>query len=64
MSALPEPADVLAYWIGDAATSPEAAGALNKLWFGKSRTMINRVQSRPVLNWGLRCVLCGCIWSR
>lgn len=36
MSGLPTPLDVLDFWIGDAADSPEAAGRQNKLWFGKS----------------------------
>ena len=36
MSGLPTPQDVLDYWIGDAVTSPEAAGRQNKLWFSKS----------------------------
>ena len=36
MSTLPTPADVLAFWIGNAADSPEAAGEQHKLWFGKS----------------------------
>ncbi|MBY9065425.1 DUF924 domain-containing protein [Hyphomonas sp. WL0036] len=33
MSALPSPEDVLAFWIGDASTSPEALAAQNKKWF-------------------------------
>ena len=36
MSTLPTPEDVLGYWIGEAASSPEAAGRQNKLWFTKS----------------------------
>ena len=36
MSGLPTPQEVLDYWIGDAAHSPEAAGEKHKLWFGKS----------------------------
>ncbi|MEZ5998004.1 MAG: DUF924 family protein [Hyphomonas sp.] len=36
MSGLPTPEDVLAYWIGDAAQSPEAADEQNRLWFRKS----------------------------
>lgn len=46
MSGLPEPADVLAYWIGDASSSPEAAGALNKLWFGKSEATDADIRAR------------------
>ena len=34
--ALETPDSLLAFWIGDAATSPEAAKAKNKLWFRKS----------------------------
>ena len=33
---LETPESVLAFWIGDAATSPQAAKAKNKLWFRKS----------------------------
>lgn len=34
--ALETPDSLLAFWIGDAATSPEAAKAQNRLWFRKS----------------------------
>lgn len=37
MSELPTPQDVLDYWIGEASTSPDAAGEKHKLWFGKSK---------------------------
>ena len=36
MSGLPTPAEVLDYWIGEAASDPESAAAQNKLWFTKS----------------------------
>ncbi len=36
MSSLVSPQDVLDFWIGEAATSAEAAGEKNKLWFQKS----------------------------
>ena len=33
---LETPESLLDFWIGDAATAPEAAKAKNKLWFRKS----------------------------
>lgn len=36
MTGLPVPSEVIAFWIGDAATSAEAASINNKMWFAKS----------------------------
>jgi uncharacterized protein (DUF924 family) len=36
MSALPKPADILDFWIGDASQSGKAADEKNKIWFAKS----------------------------
>ena len=46
MSELPTPQDVLDYWIGEAATSPEAAGEKNKLWFGKADATDAEIRTR------------------
>jgi len=46
MTGLPPPEDVLAYWIGDAATSAEAAGKQHKLWFGKSEETDAEIRRR------------------
>lgn len=46
MTDLPTPENVLAYWIGEAANSPEAAGEKNKLWFGKADATDAEIRAR------------------
>lgn len=43
---LATPQDVLAYWIGNAAEDPKAAGEMQKLWFGKSDTVDAEIAER------------------
>ena len=46
MSELPTPQDVIDYWIGGAAASPDAAGEKHKLWFGKSAETDTEIRTR------------------
>lgn len=46
MSAMPKPADILAFWIGDASHSGEAAAEKNKIWFGKSPELDEEIRER------------------
>lgn len=46
MSAMPKPADVLDFWIGDASHSGEAAAEKNKIWFGKSPELDGEIRER------------------
>lgn len=51
MTNLPAPSDVIAFWIGDAASSAEEAGVRNKMWFAKSEDIDAeiRVKFLPLL---------------
>ena len=46
MSAMPKPADILDFWIGDASHSGEAAAEKNKIWFGKSPELDGEIRER------------------
>ncbi|MEH6693794.1 MAG: DUF924 family protein [Hyphomonas sp.] len=46
MSAMPKPADILDFWIGDASHSGEAAAEKNKIWFGKSPELDEEIRER------------------
>ena len=48
MSALPTPADVLDFWIGEAETSAEAATSKNKMWFAKSAKIDSDIRKKFV----------------
>jgi uncharacterized protein (DUF924 family) len=51
MTSLPNPSDVLEFWIGEASTSADAATAKNKMWFAKSAKIDSEIRKkfRPVL---------------
>ncbi|MCB1691403.1 MAG: DUF924 domain-containing protein [Pseudomonadales bacterium] len=42
----PTPTDVIDYWIGDAATDPEALGARTKLWYGGGKETDDAIRER------------------
>jgi uncharacterized protein (DUF924 family) len=46
MTDLPQPSDVLEFWIGDASRSGEAAKARNKVWFAKSDDTDAQIRTR------------------
>ena len=46
MTALPAPKDVLDFWIGEAATSAEAATSKNKIWFAKSTKIDSDIRKK------------------
>jgi len=46
MSALPKPADILDFWIGDASQSGKAADEKNKMWFAKSPELDAEISER------------------
>lgn len=43
---LPAPSDVIAFWIGDAASSAEEAGVRNKMWFAKSEDIDAEIRAK------------------
>ncbi|MEQ9434555.1 DUF924 family protein [Hyphomonas sp.] len=46
MTNLPAPSDVIAFWIGDAASSAEEAGVRNKMWFAKSEDIDAEIRAK------------------
>jgi uncharacterized protein (DUF924 family) len=46
MTSFPTPSDVLAFWIGEAASSADDAGVKNKMWFAKSDEIDADIRSR------------------
>lgn len=46
MTNLPAPSDVIAFWIGDAASSAEEAGVKNKMWFAKSEDIDAEIRAK------------------
>jgi len=46
MTNLPAPSDVIAFWIGEAASSAEEAGIRNKMWFAKSEDIDAEIRAK------------------
>ena len=46
MTNLPAPSDMIAFWIGDAASSAEEAGVRNKMWFAKSEDIDAEIRAK------------------